>query len=347
MDRALQQRRSHNLLLIERILSLRDDLSPFTLLLDSLQQSAKPLLADIIKRANKQKIRVIYVSFETLKSPAGVDAFIKGRRKAPDVLRQEIGAALSTTAPKALLILDTLHPAAVDPAHQLPTSLFPLISTVKCSVSILATYHVDVPVPHDLLSQSSAYSPSPLTLLSYVATTILTVHSFYQVLAKKRARDRSLAEPVFGLDEEIEGVLMALPSEDAEERRGLVIEMEHRRKSGRPLSEWYHLELDVGSQKAVQAFRPSKNASSSRMILLDDHPLYRPQLKGLESLADNQGTGLEGPTFSLDLSDKERRDREGVILPYFDAQTGEGGVGGRILYDMGAEDDFDEEEDEI
>ena len=35
------------------------------------------------------------------------------------------------------------------------------------------------------------------------------------------------------------------------------------------------------------------------------------------------------------------------MLPYFDAQSEEGGVGGRILYDMGAEDDFDDEEDEI
>ena len=46
------------------------------------------------------------------------------------------------------------------------------------------------------------------------------------------------------------------------------------------------------------------------------------------------------------------------MLPYFDAQKlgsgigaggdGEGvGEGGRILYDMGSEDDFDEEEDEI
>lgn len=58
-------------------------------------------------------------------------------------------------------------------------------------------------------------------------------------------------------------------------------------------------------------------------------------------------------TFSLGLSEKERRDREGVVLPYFDAQkeggAGGPGDGGRILYEMGAEDreDFDDEEDEI
>lgn len=54
----------------------------------------------------------------------------------------------------------------------------------------------------------------------------------------------------------------------------------------------------------------------------------------------------EGPTFELGLSERQRQDREGVVLPYFDAQKG-GGDGGRILYDMGSEDDFDEEEDEI
>ena len=51
-------------------------------------------------------------------------------------------------------------------------------------------------------------------------------------------------------------------------------------------------------------------------------------------------------TFELGLTEKQRRDREGVVLPYYDAQKG-GGEGGRILYDMGEEDDFDEEEDEI
>jgi elongator complex protein 5 len=53
-------------------------------------------------------------------------------------------------------------------------------------------------------------------------------------------------------------------------------------------------------------------------------------------------------TFNLGLTEKQKAAREGVVLPYFDAQKGEGaGEGGRILYDMGEEDDFDEEEDEI
>ncbi len=51
-------------------------------------------------------------------------------------------------------------------------------------------------------------------------------------------------------------------------------------------------------------------------------------------------------TFSLGLTEKQRKDRDGIVLPYFDAQTEIGaGEGGRILYELGREDDFDDEED--
>ena len=62
---------------------------------------------------------------------------------------------------------------------------------------------------------------------------------------------------------------------------------------------------------------------------------------------------LAGMTFELGLTERQRQEREGVVLPYYDAQkAAEQGIdgpgeGGRILYDMGVEDDFDEEEDEI
>jgi elongator complex protein 5 len=49
---SIQHRRTHNLLLISKLLNQRDAASPFTLILDSLEQSARPLLAEQIKRAN-------------------------------------------------------------------------------------------------------------------------------------------------------------------------------------------------------------------------------------------------------------------------------------------------------
>ena len=174
-------------------------------------------------------------------------------------------------------------------------------------------------------------------MLTYLATTIITLHSFSHILAQKAARDRSLAAPVFGLEEEQDGVLLGRldkPSgHDASE--GIVLELEHRRKSGRGVLEWYFL---------PPASRYPPQYLKEIVMLLDDHPLYRPPQE------PDAGTGEEEPesTFELRLTERQRRDREGVVLPYFDAQQGDGpGEGGRILYDMGEEDDFDEEEDEI
>lgn len=189
--------------------------------------------------------------------------------------------------------------------------------------STVALYHLDV--PYAAMGRTIC-SPQPLETLKYLATTIMTTHSLAQMTAKKAARDRSLAEPVFGLDEGKEGVVVGLDSND---RRGTIIEMEYRRKSGRELREVFFVPV-------------AKPSSKEGIIILEDHPLYRRPSSTTEETAEID------TTFSLGLTDKQRQDREGVVLPYFDAQKeGNTGEGGRILYDMGEEDDFDEEEDEI
>jgi elongator complex protein 5 len=57
-------RRTHNLLLVSKILNLRDTASPLTLLLDSLEQSAKPLVKEYIRRA-KVNLRLDTLSVES------------------------------------------------------------------------------------------------------------------------------------------------------------------------------------------------------------------------------------------------------------------------------------------
>jgi elongator complex protein 5 len=47
----LSHRRTHNLLLISKLLNQRDNVSPITLVLDSLEQPAKPLLREYLRRA--------------------------------------------------------------------------------------------------------------------------------------------------------------------------------------------------------------------------------------------------------------------------------------------------------
>jgi len=150
---------------------------------------------------------------------------------------------------------------------------------------------------------------------------------------------------MFGLAEEIEGVIIG---KGANDRRGVVLEMEHRRKSGRSMGEWFFLPAFTkgGAVTVTTTVVGGKmGRAGEKVMLLDDHPLYKTPLSG-ETIAHDT-TGDEETTFSLGLTEKQRRDREGVVLPYFDAQKEGGGGGGRILYDMGVEDDFDEEEDEI
>jgi elongator complex protein 5 len=127
-----------------------------------------------------------------------------------------------------------------------------------------------------------------------------------------------------------------------------VVEMEHRRRSGRAVRDWFVVEhggaAGRGRGGGGAGVKAAVVGGARGVVRLEEHPEYpRPEAEGGDAPQEAPET-----TFNLGLSDKERRDREGVRLPYLDAQN-EGGIGegGRILYDMGIEDDFDDEEDEI
>lgn len=201
---------------------------------------------------------------------------------------------------------------------------------------------MDIPLP----APRSTYLPDPLTTLTYLATAILTLDSLSQVLARKRARDRSLQEPVFGLQEGREGIIKSFTGKGANgDARGVVVNMEIRRRSGRGVVESFVLNPPASSSTT------GKLLNVGEFILLDDHPRYSLVSSGQHATIE----GNEDPesTFNLGLTEKQKKDRENVVLPYFDAQREGGaagpGEGGRILYDMGEEDreDFDDEEDEI
>lgn len=237
--------------------------------------------------------------------------------------------SILTMCTGCLLIIDSLNPLAASTASQLPALLS---SFINPSTSLLALYHTDVPLSG---TASGPYSPAPLTLLRYLATTLISTHSLSHMLARKAARERSVVEPSFGLEEGVEGILQGL---GANSKEGFVLEMEHRRKSGRGVREWFFLPQPA---KEATATGPASKMRET-VILLEDHPSYR-------TVSEEAVGGSEEPenaTFELGLTEKQRQARKGVVLPYFDAQQG-GGEGGRILYDIGAEDDFDEDEDEI
>lgn len=241
-----------------------------------------------------------------------------------------------------LILIDAINPLinsrGLDAGFHLPSFLGSFItptspSASKAEASLVVVYHQDVPSP----PQRNPYSPSPLSMLTYLATSVVTLHSFSHILAQKAARDRSLVAPVFGLEEEQDGVLLGRVNKAGSTgaTEGIVLELEHRRKSGRGVLEWYL--LPPASQYSPQQVKEI-------VTLLDDNVLYNPPMEPVANAEDEEPRS----TFELGLTERQRREREGVVLPYFDAQNGDGpGEGGRILYDMGEEDDFDEEEDEI
>ena len=244
-----------------------------------------------------------------------------------------------TRPPEYLIVIDSLNPLASRYAHLL-SSFFAAI--VGPTAPVVAVYHDDVPLV--LPKTAGEYDPHPLTLLSHLATTVFRVSSLSQAVEVKRAHSRSLQAPERGLREGREGVLIGLRGAarhgpEVDVNGGVVVEMEMRRRSGRAVAEKFIL------------MSPKKSVGGTQLAtitLLSDHPLFAPQES--TDTGDAQG-GAEGEvdsTFSLGLTEKQRKDREGIVLPYFDAQTDIGaGEGGRILYDMGREDDFDDEEDEI
>ncbi|KAL8725766.1 MAG: hypothetical protein Q9166_007166 [cf. Caloplaca sp. 2 TL-2023] len=370
----LSHRRTQHLLLIQKILSLKAETSPFTLVLDTVEQGSAAFVREVVRGGKASKTHIIYVSHASIRPPPGTDTFIRARRKAPEELKKEILAAIPP-GQKTLLILSTLPPTLLSPSVHLLTYLLSLLSP---ATSLLLIHHLDVPLlpaPSSLPSTQTTqtqtspsptspshlpYAPSPLTLLTYLATTILTLSSFPQQLSKKKARDHAREEPRFGLEEGREGVIVGMGANAFSAGQGIVLEMEHRRKSGRAVHETFFLPSSASiSQTAPASATSSSHDRFKNIILLDDHPLFAPLSQRDDNRVDEEDLG---GTFNLGLTEKQRRDREGVVLPYYDAQKRwsrgdggegggggkrEGGEGGRILYEMGSEDDFDEEEDEI
>jgi elongator complex protein 5 len=62
----LQQRRTHNTLLFQKLLNLRDGASPFTLVLDTLEQSGRPLVSEFVQRAKVCAYVRIYIQISYL-----------------------------------------------------------------------------------------------------------------------------------------------------------------------------------------------------------------------------------------------------------------------------------------
>jgi elongator complex protein 5 len=331
------QYQRHSIHLMSRVLDLRTNASPFTVILDDLNQRAQPFVHELTRRGLSRNVNVVFVAFETAGNvhPSVRHIPAWGEYTGDEIL-QELARAMDDFK-ESLVIVDSLYDLLSVKGVDMG-ALFNLVSG-KYASTLIGVYHTDITASQ---YPENAYAPQSLDIIKYMATTVISCKSFAHVLAIKAAKERSLAEPTHGLLQGAEGIVQCL---DANDHRGVVLEAEFRRKSGRPESETFFLRTARRSDyNEPTAGMPFGTLKKEYLVLLDQVPAYNSAEVTL--LVNAAADDIES-TFNLGLTDKQKEAREGVVLPYFDAQKGEGGEGGRILYDMGEEDDFDEEEDEI
>lgn len=403
-------RSSYSVLLLQKLLNLRDGVSPLTLVLDTVRESGVPLVEEMMLRAKTAngangaaRTKIVYVASHLAprrRSPH-IDVLVERRGKPLEAFREKILTAVAAAAAagglKVLIVVDSLCQIA----RQDPLFAATFVSSlVSPTASVVGIYHTDgVDASTSTMTGSSPLhrgKPHPFRILCHLATAVLRVLPLHEEVARKRARDRAEEVPRFGWAES-EGwpygysdaalrygtrkdLVGASTPQQALDRRGLLVTMELRRRSGRAVVEQYVVMLGT-KREATTSRLPSTSTSTSAststsmstsmstptpvalpwqrgatpctdITVMADHPLFAAARdpREAEKNGDDSGSDDASPTstFNLGLTDKQRRDREGIVLPYFDAQTDIGaGEGGRILYDMGREDDFDDEEDEI
>lgn len=121
----LDHRRTHNLLLISKLLNQRDTTSPFTLVLDNLEQPAKPLLREYIRRAKLSKTSTVFLSFENFARPKDVDIFVQcfGKKTPDGILRDVRNALVKTESKSASHAYLAMPPVKLTPPKQELSSL--------------------------------------------------------------------------------------------------------------------------------------------------------------------------------------------------------------------------------
>lgn len=287
-----------SLVLLNRILNLRDGL-PFILVVDSLLQSSYYLVKEFL--INNSDGEIIYLSFETVNRPQFVTHFIDCTTleigNIPNTVRSCVSPSKGVNvAKKSLVIVDSLN---FIPSQQLSQFVSSLITP---STVLLGVYH------NDMITRNSSNPnyPSPITLLSYIASSVLEVEPHFKPDVDHEQLDNDINRLKIPLIPEINSSTYKL-------------KLTNRRKSGRSVS--YILIAD----SAAHSYQVYKEAEPSNAV--EDESL----LKDLT-------------TFNLTTNSKNKLAKEQVELPYMEAQTEMGTVSSAIVYEFEKDDDYDEED---
>jgi elongator complex protein 5 len=219
---------------------------------------------------------------------------------------------------KVLISLHTLNDFVTSSAGHLATILSSLLAIHPGRVSVVALFHADIP-----LLGYPAHLPVPETLLSFLATTLVRVRSTTHVQLEREAAQRARTSII---DLDMEGKDIFLPKVGCQDTQ-VFLQVEHRRRSGRGVHE-----------------RCVLDTATSTILAESDVPALQQTITSAkEEAKDSLETDIP---FKLSLSEKEKQDREEVMLPHFNMQDlpASEKQHGHIYYEPDSGDDFDAED---
>ncbi|EGV60639.1 hypothetical protein PSN45_001590 [Yamadazyma tenuis] len=289
----------NSLVLLNRVFSLKDGF-PFVLVVDSLLQSSYHLIQEFVHNCNND---IVYLSFETVNKPSYATHFID----CMDVTAGEIVKQvkqLSTTKPessplltrKTLIIVDSLNYVGLE---DLTTFVSSLISPTSI---VLGVFHGDFKSS----STKNPNFPSHMTLLTYIASSILDVEPYHTSEIDEEEIDMEISR-------------LKTPIIKALHSSMFKITLTNRRKSGRALTSRFIIN---SVNHTYEAFKETEAKISA-----EDESL----LKDLT-------------TFNLTTNTKQKLAKDQVDLPFMQAQEELGSYSGAIIYEFEKDDDYDEED---
>ncbi|EJS43361.1 iki1p [Saccharomyces arboricola H-6] len=299
---------SHNpVILLKRVFSLTEN-SPLILCLDSMAQTSYRVVEEFMYQSKKKgnEWSIVYISFETVNKPSWCTQFIDATQMDFVHLMRQITsylpAASATQAKKHMVVIDSLNYIATEHI----TRFLSEIASPHCTM--IATYHKDITDDdHAVIPGGSSNYPDKLTLLQFMATTILDI-------------DLTLTGD---LDiEEVNELLNEFRIPRGLNNDVFQLRFVNKRKSGRSLE--YDLMIDSNNHEYN--------------LLLNTEQEEQESGNGLETPEMLQGL----TTFNLGTSNKQKLAKDQVALPFLEAQSF--GQGGAIVYQYEKDDDYDEED---
>ncbi|KAJ2889587.1 hypothetical protein GGI21_006515 [Coemansia aciculifera] len=144
---------------------------------------------------------------------------------------------------------------------------------------------------------------------------------------------------------------------DCDSRRG-VLRLEHKRQSGKVCFEVATFEIGDQLLPEFSSVNANSGTLASAMNNLDlSSPLEAQTSRGstvepalaaarpLQQQSQASSDPAANLSFNLNLTDKQRRDKAEVALPYLEARVADtAGGGGEIIYQLDEEDDWDEDD---